>query len=160
VRPEIRLQPIEPRHHGFVLELNRKHQHLTAPMAEERMLELLGWCEQAVVIEADDVLAGFVFTFAAHTPYDSSSYREFCRRFAEFTYLDRIVIDDAFQRRGVGTLVYDQLEATSHTRMVLEVNIDPPNEASLAFHRARGYVGVAEFGPSEHRVLQMSKELG
>ena len=156
----LHLRPIEPRDHGFVIELNRLHVHLTAPMEEPRMLELLQWTERAVVIEVDDTPAGFVFTFPAHTAYDSASYRELCRRFGQFTYLDRIVIDDAFQRRGLGTLVYDEIEASAERRVVLEVNIAPPNEPSLAFHRGRGYVGIAEFGPDDHRVLQMSKELG
>ncbi|MGD9960046.1 GNAT family N-acetyltransferase [Nocardioides sp.] len=157
---DLHLRAVEPRDHAFVIELNRLHVDLTAPMEEPRMLDLLGWSERALVIEVDDTPAGFVFTFAAHTPYDSPSYREFCRRFDAFTYLDRIVIDSAFQRRGLGTAVYDDLEASADTRLVLEVNIDPPNEPSLAFHRARGYVGVGEFGPTDHRVLQMSKELG
>ena len=44
------------------------------------------------------------------------------------------------------------------------MNSRPPNEPSLAFHRARGYVDVAELavdtGPQEKRVLLMAKALG
>ena len=156
----MRLRPIEPRDHAFVLDLNRIHQHLTAPLSQARLLELLGWTDRADVIEAEGRMAGFVFTFASGGPYDSTNYLAFGRLFADFTYLDRIVIDSAFQRRGLGSAVYDDLETTAGSRMVLEVNIDPPNEPSLAFHEARGYRRVAEFGPPDHRVLQMSKELG
>jgi predicted GNAT superfamily acetyltransferase len=157
----MRLRPIEPRDHAFVLDLNRIHEHLTAPLSQDRLLELLGWADRADVIEADGTPAGFVFTFASGTSsYDSANYLEFGRLFTEFTYLDRIVIDSAFQRRGLGSAVYDDLETTARSRMVLEVNIDPPNEPSLAFHEARGYRRLAEFGPPDHRVLQMSKELG
>jgi len=157
--PGLTLRPVEPRDHAFVIELNRLHEHLTAPMDEDRLLALLAWAERAVVIDLEGSPAGFVFLFSAGTDYDSASYVELGRLFDEFTYLDRIVIDEAFHRRGLGTAVYDELEAQAVRRMVLEVNIDPPNEASLAFHRARGYRGVAEFGPADHRVLQMSKEL-
>jgi predicted GNAT superfamily acetyltransferase len=157
----MRLRPIEPRDHAFVLDLNRTHEHLTAPLSRARLLDLLGWADRADVIEAGGTPAGFVFTFASGDQlYDSANYLEFGRLFAEFTYLDRIVIDSAFQRRGLGSAVYDDLEATARSRMVLEVNIDPPNAPSLAFHEARGYRRVAEFGPPDHRVLQMSKELG
>jgi predicted GNAT superfamily acetyltransferase len=156
----MRLRPIEPRDHAFVLELNRVHEHLTAPLDRARLLDLLSWSDHADVIDVDGAPAGFVLTFAPRTPYDSASYVELGRLFDEFTYLDRIVIGEAFWRRGLGTFVYDELEAGATTRMVLEVNIDPPNEPSLAFHEARGYTGVAEFGPADHRVLQMSKELG
>ncbi len=160
MKPELRLRPVEPRDHGFVVELNQAHEHLTAPMDTARLVELLGWAERAVIIDVDGVSAGFVLLFAPRTAYTSASYVELSSLFEEFTYLDRIVIAEGFQRRGLGTAVYDQLEAGASQRMVLEVNIDPPNEPSLEFHRARGYVAVAEFGPAEHRVLQMSKELG
>jgi predicted GNAT superfamily acetyltransferase len=156
----MRLRPIEPHDHAFVLELNLRHEDVTAPMDDTRLLEILAWSDRAVVIDVDGTAAGFVFTFAPRTPYDSASYLELCKLFDEFTYLDRIVIDRAFQRRGLGNAVYDELEAGAAPRMVLEVNIEPPNEPSLTFHRARGYAGVAEFGPADHRVLQMSKELG
>jgi len=156
----MKMRPIEPRDHAFVLELNRLHEHLTAPLSQARLLDLLGWADRADVIEVDGTPAGFVFTFAPGTPYDSPNYVEFGRHFDEFTYLDRIVIDPAYQRRGIGRAVYDDLESTAGARMVLEVNIDPPNEPSLGFHAARGYQALAEFGPTAHRVLQMSKELG
>ncbi len=153
------LRPVEARDHGFVLDLNTRHQHLTAPMDRARLAALLGWSARADVIDVDGERAGFVLTFLPGTAYDSASYREFDRRFDEFTYLDRIVIHPAFQRRGLGSAVYDELETAAGVRLVLEVNIDPPNEPSLAFHRARGFVAVAEFGPEDHRVLQLTKEL-
>ena len=44
--------------------------------------------------------------------------------------------------------------------MTLEVNVDPPNPPSLAFHARRGYVEVDRHGPPEHVVSLMTKELG
>ena len=41
------------------------------------------------------------------------------------------------------------------TCSALEVNLDPPNEASLAFHRARGYSEVGQLGPTGHTVSLM-----
>jgi len=160
----MRLRPIEARDHAFVLELNGRHQHLTAPMDEARLLDLVGWADHADIIDVDGEPAGFVLTFAPGTPYDSANYVEFSRLFDEFSYLDRIVIAEDFRRRGLGNAVYDELEAIAPGRMLLEVNLRPPNEPSLAFHRARGYQIVAEFPPAELRptkqVLLMSKELG
>lgn len=159
----MRLRSIEPRDRAFVLELNRIHEHLTAPMDESRLVELIAWADHADVIDLDGERAGFVFTFAPRTPYDSANYVEFCRLFDTFTYLDRIVISASFRRRGIGNAVYDELEALATPRMVLEVNIEPSNEPSLRFHRARGYQGVAEFPPAQQqaakRALLMSKEL-
>ena len=44
--------------------------------------------------------------------------------------------------------------------MTLEVNVDPPNPPSLAFHAGRGYVEVGRGGPDDHVVSLMAKELG
>jgi len=43
--------------------------------------------------------------------------------------------------------------------MTLEVNVDPPNPPSLAFHSGRGYVEVGRGGPADHVVSLMAKEL-
>jgi uncharacterized protein len=44
-------------------------------------------------------------------------------------------------------------------RMTLEVNVDPPNLGSLAFHERRGYVEVGRLGEPGHVVGLMAKEL-
>jgi predicted GNAT superfamily acetyltransferase len=69
------------------------------------------------------------------------------------------VLADSHRRLGLGRRVYDELEqvAAAYGRMVLEVNIEPANEPSLAFHRARGYVDVAELGEAGKKVVLMEK---
>ena len=163
-----RLRPVEPGDHAEVLALNQGSVELLAPMDGDRLGQLLGWADRFDVIDADGAVAGFVVTFAPGTAYDSPNYVEFTRRFGgDFYYLDRIVVSPDFRRQGLGYFVYDELErhaAASYSRFVLEVNSLPPNEPSLAFHRGRGYVDVAELavdtGPQEKRVLLMVKALG
>ena len=158
------LRPIQSADHAAVLELNARNVELLAPMDEQRLLQLLGWTDRADVIESEaspgDV-AGFVFTFASGTAYDSVNYRWFSENREEFYYLDRIVLADTHRRLGLGRRVYDELEqvAAGYGRMVLEVNLEPANEPSLAFHRARGYVDVGTRGEPGHRVAMLSREL-
>ncbi|MDP3892057.1 GNAT family N-acetyltransferase [Nocardioides sp.] len=157
----ITLRPITPADHSFVLELNERNVELLAPMDESRLLQLIGWTDRADLVVVDDSPAGFVLTFAAGTAYDSENYRWFTERFGgDFYYLDRIVLDERFRRMGLGAFVYDALEerAASYSRMVLEVNSEPPNLPSLAFHERRGYVAVGELGDAK-RVRLMSLEL-
>jgi hypothetical protein len=64
--------------------------------------------------------------------------------------------------RGLGSQVYDALEELARTygRLALEVNLEPPNEQSLAFHRARGFEPVGEIGGEHgHRRVMLVKEL-
>ena len=155
------LRPIEARDHARVLDLNARNVALLAPMDESRLIQLLSWADHGDVIEYDERVVGFVFTFAPGTAYDSENYRWFAERYDDFYYLDRIVLDDDVRRLGLGRRVYADLEdvARDHGRMVLEVNLDPPNEPSLAFHRSRGYAEVAELGTDGKTVLLMEKSL-
>ena len=156
------LRPLAEADVPGVLELNATHVELLSPLDEDRLWRLVGWSERADVITADGEVAGFVLTFAPGSGYDSENYRWFCERYGSgFLYLDRIVLHDRFRRRGLASRVYDLVEARARRagRLALEVNVDPPNEPSLAFHRARGFVEVGTLGPRGHRVGLMVKEL-
>jgi uncharacterized protein len=155
-----RLRPITPDDHAAVVALNDRHVELTAPMDETRLTELAGAAEHADVIEADGGFAGFVITFGPGAAYDGTHYSWFSERYDDFCYLDRIVIHEDFRRRGLGSFTYDELEGTcGRSVFALEVNIDPPNEPSLAFHRARGYAEVGQSDASGHLVSLMVKKL-
>lgn len=145
-----------------VLRLNADHVELLSPLDAVRLGDLRRWASRADVIVCDGQTAGFVLVFGPGTAYDSENYRWFGDRYgSEFDYLDRIVIDDRFRRRGLATSVYDAVEdaAVVRGRLVLEVNIDPPNVPSLEFHRRRGYREVAQLGDPGHRVSLMAQSL-
>src|SRR5689334_1804987 len=94
------------------LRLNADHVELLSPMDEPRLRQLLGWTASADIILCDGSPAGFVLVFGPDQDYDSPNYRWFSSTYgASFAYLDRIVVDDAFRRRGLATAVYDELES-------------------------------------------------
>ena len=154
------LRPMTDEDVPAVLQLNHDHVELLSPLDAGRLARLRAWASRADVIECAGETAGFVLVFGPGTDYDSENYLWFTERFGDrFDYLDRIVIDDRFRRRGLASAVYDAVEATAaqRGRLVLEVNIDPPNEPSLAFHRSRGFVEVGQLGPAGHRVSLMAR---
>lgn len=156
-----RLRPLTAGDHDAVLALNEQNVVKLAPMDDARLVELAALADRFSVVELDGEFAGFVITFAAGSSYDSENYRWFSERHDAFYYLDRIVLDDRFRRRGLGTFVYDEIEriAKQHQRLVLEVNLVPRNDASLAFHDRRGYVEVGRLGDAAHLVSLMEKKL-
>ncbi|MEO3935451.1 GNAT family N-acetyltransferase [Dermatophilaceae bacterium Soc4.6] len=154
-----RLRPLTDDDAPAVLHLNHLHVELLSPLDGPRLERLVAWADHADVIEVDGEVGGFVLTFAPGSDYDSDNYRWFAQRYDDFTYLDRVVVDSRFRRRGIAAAVYEELEAGAGARMLLEVNVDPPNEPSLAFHRGRGYVEVGRGGEPGHVVALMAKEL-
>jgi uncharacterized protein len=146
-----------------MLTLNRASVQELSELDEQRLGWLLSIAHRCLVVERDGEVVAFALAFAPDTAYDSENYRWFSKRFARFLYLDRVVVAESLRRHGTGTLLYDAIEdaAVELERMVCEVNVLPRNDASLAFHRARGYVeiGRLEHGPQKVVAL-LSKELG
>ena len=155
------LRPLRDTDVADVLTLNARNVVKLAPMDEARLHELRETADRFDVLDVDGAFAGFVITFAPGTPYDSENYRWFAARHERFYYLDRIVLHEGFRRRGLGGHVYDEIErvAAPYTRLALEVNLVPRNDASLAFHAARGYREVGRLGDDEHLVSLMEKPL-
>ncbi len=156
----MRLRPIAVADHPDVLALNERNVDLLAPMDAPRLAELCRHADTANVIDVGGVFAGFVLTFAAGSAYDGENFAWFGQRYGDFCYLDRVVLHEDFRRRGLGTLVYDELEtACGRPLFALEVNLDPPNEPSLAFHRARGFDEVGRRTSGGHEVSLFLKAL-
>ena len=156
------LRPITEADVPPVLALNHRFVDLLSPLDAERLLWLVGLADHADVVEVDDRVVGFVLTMAPGRDYDSDNYRWHATRYSDaFYYLDRIVIAEDMSRRGLAGFVYDAMEevARGYGRMTLEVNVDPPNLGSLAFHERRGYVEVGRLGEPGHVVGLMAKEL-
>ncbi|MFI4984352.1 MAG: GNAT family N-acetyltransferase [Solirubrobacterales bacterium] len=145
-----------------LLELNLASVRELSELDERRLESLLSWAQRGLAVESDRAIVAFALAIAPGAAYDSDNYRWFGARFERFLYLDRIVVSDAMRRRGIGGQLYDAMEATAvgFERMVCEVNLRPPNEASLAFHTSRGYI---EIGRLEHAggkvVALLTKEL-
>jgi len=156
------LRPIGAADRAAVLDWNESNVSLLAPLDDVRLDELLGWADLGCVITDAGRDVGFVLTFASGTAYDSDNYRWFAERHPAFYYLDRVVVDPSVRRTGIGTRVYDEIEDRARGLapvMCLEVNLDPPNEPSLAFHRNRGYQEVGRQVATGHLVSLLVKEL-
>lgn len=108
--------------------------------------------EASHTMVAEDVSGGgvvaFIVAFGPGATYESPNYRFFADRYPSFRYVDRVVVDPAYARRGIAAHLYGLLEREAAEEgvavLTAEVNVRPPNEASLAFHAALGFRGVGE----------------
>ena len=111
-------------------------------------------------------VVAFAVTFGPGADYASPNYRFFADRYPSFRYIDRVVVDPAFSRQGIGTRLYDRVVRDAVAAQVpvvtAEVNVQPPNQTSLAFHAAHGFVGVGEQDTEggTKRVRLLVRELG
>jgi len=157
-----KLRRVETADHAAVLDLNQRNVVALAPMDEERLHEIERQADRFDVIEVDGEFGGFVVTFGPASTYDSPNYRWFAERHdRDFYYLDRIALAESHRRRGLGSFVYDEIEAVArpYGRLALEINLVPRNDVSLTFHDRRGYVEVGRLGDAQHLVSLREKRL-
>ena len=108
-----------------------------------------GFLDQAAyfrVVSLGGEIAAFLLGFRSGAAYLSLNYRWFCEHYTDFVYIDRIVVASEFHRRGIGMLLYEDMERFARQRASLlgcEVNLVPANPGSLAFHRRFGFSQVA-----------------
>lgn len=145
-----------------VLRLNHEAVWALSPLDADGLARHRTEASHVVVCELDEAVAAFAIAYAPQASYDSINYAWHTERFDDFLYLDRIAVSKDFRRRGIASALYDHLEATAvpHLRMVCEVNSQPPNEESLAFHDARGYRRIGHLVQQDgHATVMMEKPL-
>lgn len=156
------IRPLVDRDVPAVLALNEASVWALSPLDAEGLARHLAAAEHAVVYEVDATVAAFAIAYGPHATYDSLNYGWHHERFDDFMYLDRIAVSQDFRRRGIATALYDDIEqhAVPHGRMVCEVNSDPPNVESLAFHERRGYREIGHLTQADrHTTVMMEKPL-
>jgi uncharacterized protein len=89
---------------------------------------------------------GFLLVFDQDAAYENANFAWFKARYARFAYVDRVLIDSAASGKGYARSLYEDLFAAArsagHTIVCAEINSDPPNPASDAFHAALGFETV------------------
>ena len=156
------LRAIERADWPVVLALNEESVRELSPLDVERLEYILGCTHRAIVAEEHGEVAAFALAMAPACNYDSRNYAWFGERYERFLYLDRVAVASAHRRRGIAARIYEDMEAAARdfTRMVCDVNLEPRNDASLAFHIARGYREVGRLEHPGKLVALMCKELG
>ncbi len=128
-----------------LLALNNAHAAELSWLRAERMRDLAAFAFRATRIGTEALL----LAFDQDAPYDSPNFLWFRDRFPRFVYVDRVVVAPRARGQGHARRLYADLiahaRAHHHDRIVCEINADPPNPASDAFHAALGFepVGTA-----------------
>ncbi|MFY8143737.1 MAG: GNAT family N-acetyltransferase [Caulobacter sp.] len=145
-----------------LLALNNAHAVELSWLEPERLARLVA---EAFLARRVGVADALLLTFDQDADYDSPNFLWFRARYPTFVYVDRVVVADSARGRGLAKALYDDLfaaaKAAGHARIVCEVNSDPPNPASDAFHAALGFVpvGTAEIHGGKKTVTYLERRL-
>ncbi|OYX06411.1 MAG: GNAT family N-acetyltransferase [Caulobacter vibrioides] len=145
-----------------LLALNNAHAVELSWLEPARLAHLVA---QAFLARRVGVADALLLTFDQDADYDSPNFLWFRARYPAFVYVDRVVVADSARGRGLAKALYYDLfaaaKAAGHERIVCEVNSDPPNPASDAFHAALGFVpvGTAEIHGGKKTVTYLERRL-
>ena len=132
-----------------LLALNNAHAVELSWLEPDRLSHLV---DQAFLARRIGEAKALLLAFDQDADYDSPNFLWFRARYPRFVYVDRIVVAAAARGRGHARRLYrdlfEQALSAGHDRVVCEVNSDPPNPASDAFHAELGFktVGVGALG--------------
>ena len=146
---EFTIRPMVAIDLATVLAINEANVPEVSSISMEQLEFLVEESACSLVVDVDGTVAGFCIVLGAGSAYDSVNYRWFMDRYTDAMYLDRVAFTEEFRGQGLGTALYDEVHefvrrVPGMNRWTLEVNADPPNLPSLAFHRARGFVEVGQ----------------
>ena len=135
--------PFNPHLLATLHALNETHATELSSLSVKKLESLIGSAFFSAAIEAGDAL---VIACDQDTPYDSPNFLWFRAQYPRFVYIDRVAVSAARRGEGLARKLYDAIfaaaRAAEHDSIVCEVNYDPPNPASDAFHDRLGFVEV------------------
>jgi predicted GNAT superfamily acetyltransferase len=146
----------------LLLSLSNAHENEIGRFSRDAFVELVALSFRTRMTKDRNA---FLIALAEHAPEDAPNYRWFAQRFERFVYIDRVVVAASARKRGLGRLLYDDLMAAAcakgYARVCCEVNSDPPNPDSDAFHARLGFdeVGRAHLPTRGKAVRYLMREV-
>lgn len=126
-----------------ILALNATALTETGPLDEAGLAQLVAEAFRTTLAPPAE---GFLIALDQSSRIQGPNFAWFKARHARFVYVDRIVVAPAARGRGVGQGLYRDAiaaaRAAGHSLLCAEVNLDPPNPGSDAFHAVFGFAEV------------------
>ena len=126
-----------------LLALNNDHAVELSPLSLTEFDQLVRESFYSAATAASDAL---LIAFDQSSRYDHVNFLWFRARYDKFVYVDRVVVAPAARGKGYARALYTDLfqraKSAGHHRIVCEVNLDPPNPVSDAFHASLNFSEV------------------
>jgi uncharacterized protein len=134
------MRSIEPADLPAILALNNAHAAELGVTDEAGLAQLLANAAHARTIGDAEA---FLIAFDHQTPAQGPNHAWFLTRRPRFLYVDRVCVAPRARKQGLARALYEDAFAVARARelpiICCEVNLDPPNPSSHAFHTALGF---------------------
>jgi len=145
-----------------LLKLNNDSVPAVNHLSKGELKNILRLSEKCWVADIDDELAASLIIIGPNQPYQSDNYTWLETKFSNFCYVDRIMVSEKHKRKKLGYTLYNKLEdhaeANGVSQLLCEVNIEPPNPQSIAFHTQLGWEPFFERQHAPDKKVQYFKK--
>jgi hypothetical protein len=149
-----------------VLRINSESLPGVACLDRTELERLVAMPNEHLAIDGpEDRLVGYLLAFRGDASYDGEEFLRFVEMALEsFIYIDQVAVDARFRRGRVASTLYGVLEWRAKRSLAAylccEINLNPPNPTSLAFHRNKGFNQTGNLKTADgRRVALMTKHL-
>ena len=139
----VAIRDAAPADEDFILALNAASTPAVGEMNLQSYRDIAAQADRVLIAEAGGEPAGFLILIRPGSSYRSDNYGWFEEQFDRHLYIDRIAISERAKGQGIGRALYNAALTLAgelgEERLTAEVNEDPPNPQSMAFHEKLGF---------------------
>ena len=140
----------------FIFNLNQNNMPALSILSNDLFLKFLNISDYFKIIKNDEKPVGFLIALLPNKPYESINYQWFNNHYNSFIYVDRIVVSNSNQNKGIGSYFYNDIKSKYINKvghLACEVNIKPLNQQSINFHKKFGFKEVGQQFSEENKKL-------
>lgn len=142
------VRPVRPDDLPTLAALNDAAVPAVSPLGLEGLRAHLPVCDLALAADHAGSPAALLLALVPGSGYASENYRWFEVHRPGSLYVDRIVVAPHVHGRGVGRALYaavlERAAELGLAEVTCEINLEPPNPESMAFHTRIGFRQVGE----------------
>jgi len=158
------IRDVQPHDLDSVLALNNAAGSTILPLDAAGLRTLYEHASYFRLAEVEGHVAAFLVALREDADYASPNYQWFREHYAEFVYIDRIVVAKPYRGLGLGRVLYADVTSYAEMRvpqLCCEVFLEPRDDVSLLFHGTWGFqeVGQQVMPGVDRRVALLAKTL-
>jgi uncharacterized protein len=142
-----------------IAEINAEGRPGVTALSSEELDACLARATLFRVAERAGRVCAYLIALGAGFSAIGDEYAWFSQRHRAFLYVDQVAVARDEWRSGLGSALYADLEAEARARgiacLACEVNLEPPNPRSQAFHARLGFAEVGRLRVSDGRFVSL-----
>jgi predicted GNAT superfamily acetyltransferase len=155
----IDIRPAQQADIPSIIAINTAGRPGVYPLTPEMVAAALASASYFMVAELHGQVAGYLIGYTAQDSCEGDEFAWFQSHLPRFLYIDQVAVAPASRRSGIGAHLYAQAAANAQTlglpALVCEVNLDPPNPASVQFHTRLGFQEVGVLTVADGRTVSL-----